>query len=107
MHLACMGGNCTIVELLIEKGAKTNVANEKKRSPIHIAAKYGFVNIVKALERREPIKFKCWDYHKRTPLHLAAKYDRVEAIRFLHEWYVQGLLKWNYICTESYCMFEH
>ena len=84
MHLACMGGNCKIVELLIKMGAKTNAANGKKRTPMHTAAKHGFVDIVRTLQTSEPIK--CWDYCKRTPLHLAAKYNKVEVIRFLHEW---------------------
>ena len=73
-----------IVNLLISKGAKHNATNEKKRTPVHNAAKSGFVTIVEVLVHKQRDLIKSCDYCKRTPLHLAAKCNKEEVIRFLH-----------------------
>ena len=86
LHFASMGGDSGIVNLLIRKGAKTNATNAKKRTPLHTAAEYGFVDAVKVLVHEQKESPKCWDDDKCTPLHLAAKHNHVLVIEFLHKW---------------------
>lgn len=38
LHLACVGGNVDIIELLIEKGANINSKNKNDDTPLHLAA---------------------------------------------------------------------
>ena len=112
VHLACMGGSSGIVKLLIDKGAKTNATNVNKKTPLHCAAEYGFVDVVTILVQKqkdsEPIN--CWDECKRTPPHLAAKNNHVAVIKCLHKYvqrkhfqcfYIHSHFPITYIHTQS------
>lgn len=74
-----------ILKLLMEKGAKTEAANDDRKTPLHISSEYGFIGIVEFLVKKGvPIKggvdYKC------SPLHLAAEHNQMEVIEFLHQW---------------------
>lgn len=89
LHLACLGGNKDIVQLLIESGVVLNQVNMKGEAPIHIAAQHGYISIVKSLLASD-VNIECQSENdKCTPLHHAAKYNQDKMIRFLYgKWYV-------------------
>ena len=88
MHLASMGGCSDIVKLLIDKGANTNAKNVNRKTPLHCAAEYGFVDVVTVLVQKQKGSehINCWDDCKRTPLHLAAKNNHVAVIKCLQKY---------------------
>ena len=101
MHLASMGGSSDIVKLLIDKGANTNAKNVNRKTPLHCAAEYGFVDVVTVLVQRQKGSehINCWDECKRTPLHLAAKNNHVAVIKCLQ--------KYVYPESNHFSMFLH
>jgi len=87
LHLAADCGNIDIVNLLLIKGAKPNMVEEKTlHTPLHYAAKKGFVQIARRLlecgascdARLHQVEY--------TPLHFAAFYQHVDMCKVLLEY---------------------
>ena len=89
LHLACEGRSEEVVQFLVNSGASVSAANDEGEVPIHIAARQGFIDIVKKLWKKCPDTIFCQDKYKRTTLHHAAlaKHNHGEIIEFLiREW---------------------
>ncbi|VDQ13409.1 unnamed protein product [Trichobilharzia regenti] len=74
-----------LIEWLIDQGLGVSDCNVEGQTPLHLAARYGYVEAAACLLRRgaEP---NVADWHGFTPLHLAAKYGHSHIIQLL----VQG-----------------
>ncbi|VDP57832.1 unnamed protein product [Schistosoma curassoni] len=74
-----------LIEWLIDQGIAVSDCNVEGQTPLHLAARYGYLEAAACLLRRgaEP---NVADWHGFTPLHLAAKYGHSHIIQLL----VQG-----------------
>jgi ankyrin repeat protein len=54
LHIASYYGHETLVEYLLDRGAKTDATNNDKRIPLHLASQLGHVKVVKQLLRQRP-----------------------------------------------------
>ncbi|XP_018648139.1 putative tankyrase [Schistosoma mansoni] len=74
-----------LIEWLIDQGISVSDCNVEGQTPLHLAARYGYLEATACLLRRgaEP---NVADWHGFTPLHLAAKYGHSHIIQLL----VQG-----------------
>ncbi|CAH8442466.1 unnamed protein product [Schistosoma turkestanicum] len=74
-----------LIEWLIDQGIAVSDCNVEGQTPLHLAARYGYLEATACLLRRgaEP---NVADWHGFTPLHLAAKYGHSHIIQLL----VQG-----------------
>ena len=79
-----------ILKLIAEKLHQNDLCTVdlKKRTPLHLAAKYGHIEAVAFLYNKLPDDMKyAIDKDGRTPLHLAAKYDHKNVVKFLFPQY--------------------
>lgn len=51
LHLAARYGHKTVVQLLLENGAKINEEDGKKKTALHLAAECGYETVVQLLLR--------------------------------------------------------
>ncbi|CAH0045101.1 unnamed protein product [Clonostachys solani] len=78
LHNACLRGDATWVDELIDAGAETSVVATDGVSPMHCAAKYGKLEVAKMLlkeEGSEDVVYKRQtrtDLNQRHPIHWAA-----------------------------------
>lgn len=49
MHIACEAGDEAMATFLIDNGIDLDTANEKGLTPLHVAAKHGYINLVRHL----------------------------------------------------------
>tara|TARA_S200000501_G_C20463867_1_gene586338 strand:- start:169 stop:483 length:315 start_codon:yes stop_codon:yes gene_type:complete len=70
--------------LLIEFCDPNLNTNNNRRTPLHLAAKYGHIDTVKLLIEEGALINKT-DLLGRTPLHLAAKYGYIDTVKLLIE----------------------
>lgn len=49
LHIACVNGHHSTVQLLLENGADINLCDEKGASPLHMARQNGHERIVQLL----------------------------------------------------------
>lgn len=75
---AALGGTPSLVSLLLDKGATTDVSDGMGRMPIHFAASYGIDNFQLILEAGGDIKAS--DKTRRTALHWAAQHGRAQVV---------------------------
>ena len=73
-----------VTRLLLEHGADINARVEDGRTPLHVAAESGMVEVERVLHEHGA-NMGVEDDAGRTPLHLAAIYGSVEIVRVLHE----------------------
>jgi ankyrin repeat protein len=71
-----------IIDLLVQHGADVNKRAGFNRSPLHMAAMSGFIQVVRALLRKGADPMACDDLNF-TPLHYAAYGDHVDIARDL------------------------
>ncbi|MEW5894822.1 MAG: ankyrin repeat domain-containing protein [Candidatus Omnitrophota bacterium] len=69
LHYACRGGDLRAVRLLVEAGADINVLGDMDQTPLHCAAAYRFLDIVKFLISKGAVQRK--DAFGYTPLEWA------------------------------------
>nr|WP_246198629.1 ankyrin repeat domain-containing protein [Wolbachia endosymbiont of Ctenocephalides felis wCfeJ] len=53
LHAAVQGNKLSIVELLLDRGASIRIKDKYNRTPLNLAAKKGYVNIVQVIERMQ------------------------------------------------------
>ena len=83
LHLACEGGDEEVVRVLLLNGADIKAVKAYEITPLHIAARLGFVEIAKMLVEVEKEIVEATDTSQQTPLHRAAEYNQCEMIDFL------------------------
>ena len=74
-----------VTRLLLEHGADINARVEDGRTPLHVAAENGRVEVVRVLHEHGA-NIGAEDDEGRTPLHLAANYGDVETVHVLLEY---------------------
>ncbi|MDX5526934.1 MAG: ankyrin repeat domain-containing protein [Wolbachia endosymbiont of Andrena nigroaenea] len=82
LHCAALGGNKSIVRLLINKEASIDARDQIGNTPLHLAAKNGYLVVVNILLDSEA-KVNSETQQKFTPLHLAAKENHLDIINAL------------------------
>ena len=73
------------MQALIEAGADINLAGYEKLTPLHLAAKYNFSDVVEYLIKKDASLDSLDQPHKMSPLHHAAINGCLEPIRLLVE----------------------
>jgi ankyrin repeat protein len=53
LHGAAMSGDVREAELLLEAGARPDIANREGRTPLHVAALFGHRKLYRLLSRRQ------------------------------------------------------
>ncbi|XP_031129112.1 poly [ADP-ribose] polymerase tankyrase-2 [Ipomoea triloba] len=89
LHLTCLYGHLSCVQLLLEKGASLEAKDEEGAIPLHDACAGGFAQIVQLLisstSDPECVKnmLETVDVEGDTPLHHAARGEHADVIRLL------------------------
>jgi ankyrin repeat protein len=80
LHLATLNGHTSIVSLLVDHGAETNLKNDENVTPLEMSCRKGFFEISKTLlENYEPTRHNDDD----CPLHTACFEGAHEVVRVL------------------------
>ena len=80
---ATMIGNLENVKWLVTKGVPADSVDQNRDTPVHIAAAYGHLDIVKYLIEEQNIPVYIKGDNDRTPLHYAAAYGHDTIISYL------------------------
>jgi ankyrin repeat protein len=83
--------NITAVELLVEHGADVKETDSLSRTPLHLAAEMGKIDVVKFLLERWPEGIRERNDHGETPLHLAARMGETDAVNILVQRWPDGM----------------
>ena len=83
LHLACESGVEEIVSILIINGAEPSAVKLEDVTPMHIAARYGFVNVAVTLMETGEKLIDIFEIYNQTPLHYAANHNSVSMIQYL------------------------
>lgn len=89
LHLTCLYGHLSCVQLLLERGASLEAKDEDGAIPLHDACAGGYTEIAQLLISSAPnldcVKrmLECVDVEGDTPLHHAARGEHVNVIRLL------------------------
>ena len=82
LHSAALWGHSTVVELLLQKGAAF-LLDEYGMSPIDLAVKGGYINVLESFKTLSPTSFLPKDMSYARPLHTAVEGYNDEGIRWL------------------------
>lgn len=83
LHLACESGIPEIVKALLLHDANPAAVDLHDVSPMHIAAKQGFVKIADIMLEVSGENIAVLDHKQFTPLHYAAKFNQADMVDFL------------------------
>lgn len=83
LHLACESGIPEIVQSLMLNHADTSAVDFQGVTPMHIAAKQGFIRIADMMIEVSSENVNVVDDKQFTPLHYAAKFDQADMVDFL------------------------
>ncbi|XP_035508644.1 CARD- and ANK-containing Inflammasome Adaptor Protein [Morone saxatilis] len=82
LHVAAEYGHLSIIELLVRKGARLDLQDNKGHTALHRAASRGHTKIVRALiQAGAPIY--TLDLQGKTPVHLSAENDHLNSVKVL------------------------
>ncbi|KAF4503554.1 ankyrin [Fusarium agapanthi] len=81
---ACRSGSAVSVNMLIRHGADLSIRDDHGSTCLHVAAYYGFGDIVKILVESN-VEFSTQDETGITPLHLAARMGNMKCYQYLLE----------------------
>lgn len=103
LHVAAMKGYATVVETLLNHGARIDSRNEDENTPLHLAAKNGKIRTVIELVKRDPSIVNDEDEASNTPLHLAAIEGHVKCCKALLERGAEVDARNSYLWTPLDC----
>lgn len=83
LHCACESGSVTTVERLIQAGASASGGREAETTPLHIASRFGHLEIISKLLSRTEVDPDAVDGNRMTALHVACKFQQSGAVRCL------------------------
>lgn len=84
LHVAAKGGSVNLVDELIKRGARANLANKKGQTSMHIAAMDNKTFVISTLLKKSA-KINAADNAGNTPLMLATEGNHFEAVKLLME----------------------
>ena len=82
LHWAVIEGNIELTKALIDAGAKIDVLDKFKQTPLHLAVIHDNLVIAEALIDAKA-DLNAVDNWKKTPLHWATKFDNIEIVKYL------------------------
>ncbi|XP_062280593.1 CARD- and ANK-domain containing inflammasome adapter protein [Scomber scombrus] len=82
LHVAAEYGHLSIIELLLRRGARMDLQDNRGYTALHRAASRGHTEIVKALIMAGTPIYTL-DLQKETPIHLAAKNEHLNSVKVL------------------------
>ena len=83
IHTAAYSNNVKHVMYCLSHGVNVNLPNENNKTPLHIAAEGGFLDVLNLLLSQPDIDVNASDLCSQTPLHLAAVFGRTFSVRLL------------------------
>ena len=92
LHLACQSDKADIVRSLLDEGASIGVFNHDGVTPVHVAAQFGSVAVMKELVNQREFKkgevVNMEDNYRQRPLHFASEYGKKDMVEYLIKKYV-------------------
>ncbi|XP_030838803.1 transient receptor potential cation channel subfamily A member 1-like isoform X3 [Strongylocentrotus purpuratus] len=87
LHSAVNGGCETAVQVCLEFGAKLDVQQDNKCTPLHLACGQGALRIVEIMlsNYKTENTLEMQDIEMMTPLHKAAMFDHIDVVKYLLE----------------------
>lgn len=82
LHVAAEHGQLSVIELLIQKGARLDLQDNKGQTALHRAASKGNTEIVRALTKAGAPIYTL-DLQGKTPIHLAAQNEKRHSVKVL------------------------
>ena len=83
LHVAVINGMVASARLLIDAGADINIPDKYQQTALHLAAYFGYDDIVDSLIKRPNVNINSRDEDGDTPLHVAADNGRAASARLL------------------------
>ena len=83
LHAAANNGRAASARLLIDAGANINISDKYQQTALHLAAYFGYDDIVDALIKRPDVNLNVRNKDGNTPLHIAADNGRAASARLL------------------------
>ncbi|XP_041484438.1 transient receptor potential cation channel subfamily A member 1-like isoform X2 [Lytechinus variegatus] len=86
LHSAVNSGDFAAVKLCLKYGARIDIQQADKSTPVHLASSQGALDMVQLMfnsqdENRKSLRLK--DVQNQTPLHKAAMFDHAEVVTYL------------------------
>ena len=88
LHVACQKDQHEIVEFLLEKKAEISARKNDGMTPVHVAAKYGCLDVMGVFLNEPDFKINIEDRYHQTPLHFATEYGKKDMMDLLLDKYV-------------------
>ena len=82
VHVAAANNSREVLKVLLTM-ADCNLCDLEGESPLHCAARYGYIPILKVLLHAKGINVNIKDAEGATPLHWAVSHDQPESVAFL------------------------
>lgn len=83
MHMASEGGDINVVEILCNYGADMNVITDLSETPMHLAARYGHMEVIKLMISRGCTTIDFLNNLTGTPMHEAAARGHHQTVELL------------------------
>ncbi|KAF7645591.1 hypothetical protein LDENG_00201500 [Lucifuga dentata] len=82
LHVAAEHGHLSVIQLLLQKGARLDLQDNKGHTALHRAASRGHTEAVRALLKAGSSIYTL-DVQAKTPIHLAAENEHLESVKVL------------------------